>query len=124
MTDTPTDKNDKKPDASKLGKGFDRARPILFGPENFFLKVNPESGDVWIVHDIPLDLDLTEATFDRARGEINFITASGESFTIGQQPPEKLHEPLAQAERLTFIYIPNEELENMIFIPLRQISEK
>ena len=124
MTTEPPYNDENKESDSTLGKGFGSARPVLFGPDNFFFKANPETREIWIVHDVPVDLDLQEAIFDEAQGLLQFITTSGESFEMGTTLPENIRAPAAKAKRVTLIYIPGDDIENVIAVPLRQATEK
>ncbi|MCB9988676.1 MAG: hypothetical protein H6868_04985 [Rhodospirillales bacterium] len=117
MIDRPSD---------KLNKDFSTSRPVLFLPSDVDIVVGDETGDLWIYHEKPVDLDLVKAVFHAETGELHFITALGKEFDMGFPLQEKFRSRVAQAQRVTFIYVPNETdgMQNMIFIPMTQISEK
>lgn len=110
-----------KPSEDKLGKGFDRARPVLFGPDNYFLKIDPDSHEFWILHDVPVDLDLEEIQFDQKEKRLIFRTKGGQDFDMGVPVKDHLQPFIAQTQRGTLIYIKDKEIQNMIFLPLRVI---
>ncbi|MCB1557205.1 MAG: hypothetical protein KDJ15_07830 [Alphaproteobacteria bacterium] len=101
-----------------LSSGFSTARPVIFLAPDVDIVVNEKSGDLWLCHGKPLDLKLTRAEFAPRSGNLRFFTESGESFNMGVTIREDLRPKIAQAKRVTMMYIPGEEIENMIFLPL------
>lgn len=119
--ETPPQSKDSSP--SSLGAGFDRARPVLFAEDTYFLKADRKSGDVWILHDVPVDLDLKEALYDAGQNRLAVVTQNNEVFDTGIPISDEFPPYLKKAERLTMIYLlkGKDEIGNMIFLPLRVI---